>query len=69
MTTQYTTKEGERFDSVAQKAYGDSTLGNVIIRANPSVPITVAIAPNTKLNIPVLERTQTNINNLPPWKR
>lgn len=68
---EYITKGGERFDQVAYKAYGRSTLITPIIQANPDVPIYDKIPEGTVLQIPVLDEAgiKTDKELLPPWKR
>lgn len=69
--TQYTVTEGERWDTVAQKAYGKPSAFAGIIEANPLVPITPRIAGGTILNIPIIANNsiKTDAEMLPPWKR
>lgn len=68
--TEYTTMQGDRWDTVAFKATGDPTKIFDIIEANPDVPVTDIIEPpGSKLSIPVVESAQLNSNLLPPWKR
>ena len=69
--TQYIVTEGERWDTVAQKAYGKPAAFAGIISANPLVPITVRIAGGTILNIPVIENNSLTPDPamLPPWKQ
>lgn len=67
--TSYTTKQGDRWDTVAFKAYGDATRINELIAANPNVPIGDEIAANTILNVPVIPEPTLDTNLLPPWKR
>ena len=67
--TTYTTKQGDTWDTVAFKAYGDATRINEIIAANPNVPITDQIAANTILNIPIIPEPTLDETLLPPWKR
>lgn len=67
--TTYTTKQGERWDTVAYKAYGDAMRINELIQANPNVPITDEIPANTVLNIPIIAEPTLDANLLPPWKR
>jgi len=77
---EYITKEGERWDTIANKAYGDAVgydavnMQNYIdkiIQANPSVVISPVLAPGVRLLIPVLEDAEIEIDSelLPPWKR
>lgn len=69
--TQYITIEGERWDTIAHKAYGMPAAFSQIIAANPLVPITPRIAGGTILNIPVIENNsiKTTAEQLPPWKQ
>lgn len=62
--------EGDRWDSIAHRCYGDPLLVEPIIRANPSVPIRPTIAAGTVVFVPVLDDRQiSNAATLPPWKR
>lgn len=66
---EYTTQEGDRWDSIATKKYGNCFSYKYLVMANPHVPISPIIAAGTKLIIPVLsDSTQAN-EDLPPWKR
>lgn len=69
--SQYIVKEGDKWDTVAFKAYGDSTRVSGIIEANPSVPITAVLIAGTPLVVPILEDGEILIDSelLPPWKR
>lgn len=68
---QYTTIEGERWDNISYKAYGDPGLAKVIIEANPNIAITDVLAGGILLIIPLLEDDSTAIDPslLPPWLR
>jgi phage tail protein X len=70
-TTQYVAKGGERWDTVAHRAYGRASLFSGIISANPSVPITPKLTSGTVLIIPVLDdvASKTDKELLPPWKQ
>lgn len=70
-TSNYIVIEGERWDTVAQKAYGDASLYRGIIEANPDVPVSPTLIGGTVLIIPVLAFTdvKTNKELLPPWKQ
>lgn len=69
--TQYVTQDGERWDTVAYKAYGRADLAHIIITANPGIPVTAWLKGGTVLEIPILEETmvKTDAELLPPWKR
>lgn len=70
-TIQYVATEGERWDTVALKAYGNPMLTKPIIEANPHVLITDRLTAGTVLILPVMdeELIQTDLELLPPWKR
>jgi phage tail protein X len=67
--TEYTTKEGDRWDTIAYAAYGDTGRMMEIAEANPDVPLRGKIPAGTVLFVPVTEEIETDINLLPPWKR
>jgi hypothetical protein len=69
--TEYTVIEGERWDTISQKAYGKAGAFSGIIAANPLVPITTRLAGGIVLQIPIIEDNSllTDLENLPPWKR
>ena len=64
--TQYTTKEGDRWDLIAHKFYGDVNKMSLLISENSFVPITPTLEAGITLRIPVLEETQT-AEDLPFW--
>lgn len=63
----YITKEGETWDQIAFKVYGDEMLYIDLMQANLKV-IDVAVFP---ANIPLIcpDVEPTNNKNLPPWKK
>jgi len=69
--SQYIATEGERWDTIAEKAYGRGDLAKYIIAANPRVPITPRLIGGTVLEIPIIETNEvkTNSEKLPPWKK
>ncbi len=68
---EYITKQGDRWDTIAFKAYGDASLVNGIIEANPKIVISPIIAVGTRVVVPILEQGEVQIDSelLPPWKR
>lgn len=70
-TYQYPLKTDERWDNIANLAYGRPGLIEPIVRANPDVFIVPVIPAGTILEIPILEEeeveTQTSSESLPPW--
>ena len=70
-TTQYITTENERWDTIAYKVYGNASLANEIIAANPLVPIVDKLPAGTVLDIPVKEEIEVlpESDKLPIWKQ
>lgn len=66
----YQVQEGETWSSVAYKAYGDETLTDPIIAANPRVPVTMRLPRGLTLYLPILS-ADNNLaipnEQLPPW--
>ncbi|MDR0543157.1 MAG: tail protein X [Dysgonamonadaceae bacterium] len=66
----YTTKDGDRIDTLANRFYGNNQGIQIIADANPDVPITAVYPIGTVLIIPIVDDLQfTNNDDLPPWKR
>lgn len=63
------TQGNDRWDLIAQRAYGNPMKINLIIEANPTVPITPIIEAGTLLRVPVLPGINIDTLRLPPWKR
>jgi len=68
---EYVTKQGDRWDTIAFKAYGDATLIDGIIEANTSIVISPILEAGTRVIVPILESGEIQIDSelLPPWKR
>lgn len=68
---EYITKEGDRWDTIAFKAYGDPSLVSGIIEANSTISIGVILEAGTRVIVPILEQGEIQIDSelLPPWKR
>jgi len=60
---EYISKQGDRWDTIALKAYGDSTLVNGIIEANTSIVISPVLEAGTRLVIPILENAEIQIDS------
>ena len=67
----HVTKDGERWDSLAYRYYGNALLYEGIVRANPHVPIKPILDAGITLRIPILERSdiETDKGDLPPWRQ
>jgi nucleoid-associated protein YgaU len=66
---EHITAAGERWDTLANRYYGDPMKYELIIAANPDVLIAPILPSGLKLKIPVLEEPETIQENLPPWKQ
>jgi len=68
---EYITTEGERWDNVAQKAYGNPGLFPIIIQANTDLPIVDRLAGGLLLRVPVIDEVEVKTDKelLPPWKQ
>lgn len=66
---EYTTKIGDRWDLIAYKSYGDATMMQPIIDANPGLAIDAVFEPGVILLIPILEDDTAgfDLDLLPPW--
>ncbi len=62
----YTTKYGDRWDTIAVKFRGNTFDYDDIINANPQVAIKPMLDEGIEIRIPVKE-DDTNTNNLPIW--
>lgn len=66
-----TAYDGERWDQVAVRAYGDAGKMNMLLAANPDMGIADRLAGGTVINVPVIDGVSVapDANLLPPWKR
>ena len=67
--TRYITKQGDRWDVIAYKAYGDATMIDTLIMANPGIPVDPVLQEGITLNIPIVDEPEVYKSLLPPWKR
>nr|BDD45778.1 membrane protein [bacterium] len=67
---EHITKEGDRWDLIANEYYGDPTKYEPIIKANSYVPIIPILPAGITLMIPVIEDEETEDTTLlPPWRQ
>jgi phage tail protein X len=67
--TNYITKQGDRWDLIAWKAYGDITKQKDLIELNPDIDIVVIFDEGITLLLPIIEEVNTQDSLLPPWKQ
>lgn len=65
---QHITYAGERWDLLAFQYYGDATNYEVIIMANPLVPIEPVFEAGIVIAIPIIQQQNVLTTDLPPWK-
>ena len=63
----YITKEGDTWDLIAYKVYGNEMLYIDLMEANPNIIDTVIFPANIPVICPDVEVPLSN--NLPPWKK
>lgn len=65
----YTTLDGDRWDLIAWRVYGDVRLLDRLVEANPSVAIQPVLPAGLLLRIPDVREKISLPGGLPPWKR
>jgi phage tail protein X len=68
-TTPYITRDGDRWDLIADKAYGDITKQKDIIELNPYIALVARFPDGVTVLLPIIPEADTQTSNLPPWKR
>jgi phage tail protein X len=68
---QYRTKQGDMWDYLAWRFYNDESRLEVLVAANPHVPITPILPMGIVIAIPILGELRPTLNNaqLPPWRK
>ncbi len=66
----HTTREGDRWDTLAYRYYGGNHGIKILTDANPNVPITAVLSMGLSLVVPIVDDSEfESTNNLPPWKQ
>ncbi|OKP67569.1 phage tail protein [Paenibacillus sp. P3E] len=63
----YRTVQGDTWDGIAFKIYGDVQFMTLLLNANPTQAAVSIFSGNIVLNVPDLPSELTN--SLPPWRR
>ena len=70
---EHVTVEGERWDTLAWRYYGDPLAYGRILAANPALDIGTTLPSGTVVLVPVLPQAEASQalqdEELPPWKR
>lgn len=64
----YTTIQGDMWDSIAYKLYGDVKYTDILIRANIKHHRTYIFSAGIVLNVPDVDKS-IQLSSLPPWKQ
>lgn len=67
MTRYYTTVQGDEWDLIALKVFGDESYLNALLNANQQYNDVLVFSAGIQLVLPEIEVKSTTI--LPPWKR
>ena len=67
MLSTYTTQQGDTWDMICYKLYGNAYAMHHLIAANPLYRAYLVFSANVMLSIPEIE--MTTVDTLPPWKR
>lgn len=67
MNRVYTTIQGDMWDGIAKKIYGDEKYMNTLLVANISMKEIVVFPAGVSIICPEVPKEQNNIT--PPWKR
>ena len=65
----YTTRHGDRWDTVAHKHYGNAFEIGRLIAANPHLPAAEQFAANLTVFVPVIPAKPQTQADMPPWLR
>ncbi len=64
----YTTVQGDMWDSIAFKMYGDTKFKDILLEANTEYRWIYIFSAGIVLEVPEVE-TRITVDDLPPWKR
>lgn len=64
----YTTVQGDMWDLISYKVYGDVRFTDVLIAANPQYNKVLVFSAGIVLNVPEVEE-HVSSDSLPPWKK
>ncbi|VEE09208.1 tail protein X [Neisseria animalis] len=66
----YTTRDGDRWDLIAHKHYGNALMTDGLMAANPHLPLAEEFKSGLTVFVPVLEhKPQNSQAAMPPWMR
>lgn len=63
----YRTIQGDMWDGIAKKVYGDESYMNQLLEANPELTDVIVFSAGVEVLIPDISVKKTTVT--PPWKR
>ncbi len=69
MYIEHITRDGERWDQIAQEYYNDPLRYAPLIAANPNLAIQPMLPSGVRIIVPLLESSTPSTEGLPPWMR
>ena len=64
------TKQGDTWDILAKRCYGNERFMDVLIKANPNYQEVMFFSAGVILDVPAIDTSSNALQmNLPPWKR
>lgn len=64
----YTTVQGDMWDSISKKVYGNEKYVRELMKANTRYISTLIFSSGIVLNIPEITINTVDTSNLPPWR-
>jgi phage tail protein X len=69
MARTYKTKSGDRWDGIAKDMYGSEKHADTLMQANAEYLDILQFNSGVTLTVPDIETDETELENLPPWRR
>lgn len=68
---EYRILQGDTWDYVAWRMYGDESLIEILTTANPHIPLTPFLPMGVVMAVPIIETPRPSLNNSqrPPWRQ
>lgn len=65
----YTTRDGDRWDTIAHKHYGTAFEIDRLISANPHLQLAEQFVSGLTVFVPIIQHTTNQQQDMPPWMR
>lgn len=67
--SEYTTRQGDTWDSITYELTGDTVLTGMLMEANPQYADVYIFSAGIILTVPEWDSTELDTSSYPPWKR